>query len=1109
MGCALAAFATLCIFAGFLDGRTGAPLKDRVMRAAPGIVGRCALILGSSALVVLAYGILAFLLDLSLFPHIGTQAALMVLESLAMGSALGLAPLPLMLLAGCALAPSPGFHPIRDMRSMRGAYVPVLAASIAAVVLGILIRAASSLIPHEGMALMAFILLSWGLGAVWIFATCAACVRTRAVGGASWWRAWVISIWDRHLRKGATATVSCILTFALAFSLLGMGPAAFAEEGAPQPGPAPVEPDVYEVPDDIAPSTGGAPDEDAPSPDGSDHAQASAGEASAPDASSDDQGQQEAPEIPALPPEDYYEQPDVEGVPVAIEGEATLMRLSEKSFSTVIGGADVAYEDAAGNIRPIDNTLEPVAEGLFEEPATYRNKSNAFTAELPAKDPEGVASEAGLSLHANGHAVTLSPLDVDLSRACAVGEAIRYTEARPGIDWQYTLVGSVVKEDIVLTRVVDEQPFDTRLGLSAGLSAFMEEGICVIVDAEGSEVMRIAAPIATDAAGEVSGSITLDLEERAEGLTLVLEPDWEWLARPERAYPVRVDPTVDIAPAAVRVGCVEQQWRNLLIGENGYAYAGYDDGKKTGTGIFNQGLGHAMCRTYAEIDYDFSYIMSEARIDSATFSLYQNGAYSGGATNFGLYRVMEPWDFDSLTWANQEDHTHELVCFRQANTSPGYIDWDVRECVNNWVQGVYVQRGFCVMAEDERGMQCEMFQNRYADNPPRLTIDWSIPDPVDEARPLDAITVNIRALTEHDADNKLQLDGVFADGEATPRSTVAYTLDPKGETGIGYASRSYKYPDSTEWQDSIPNANRYKDKLSNWQSHVFSGLAFDTLYKVRALAIKDGTSGKEGVSDTFLVYKASAKDTLPYIAGHYGTTLDQLARDNRVQDCLVVGGNTIFVRNPKTNAPYNPGDLTEDQKRRIDSGLMGRGKHCEYGFEPVNMNTGNFVLEGIDASMPDLDGDFEVRRTYNSKDPGTSGALGRGWSLSFTDRISAAPSGALIYTASDGASYFFDPDGEGGYALDGDAGFELARIAYKPESAPLASPDLYRYELTSKDGRVLSFDCYGMLTTITSAAGLITTVGYDANHLMESVTSPAGRVITFAHDAMGRVSSGT
>ncbi len=267
MGCALAAFATLCIFAGFLDGRTGAPLKDRVMRAAPGIVGRCALILGSSALVVLAYGILAFLLDLSLFPHIGTQAALMVLESLAMGSALGLAPLPLMLLAGCALAPSPGFHPIRDMRSMRGAYVPVLAASIAAVVLGILIRAASSLIPHEGMALMAFILLSWGLGAVWIFATCAACVRTRAVG--------------------ATATVSCILTFALAFSLLGMGPAAFAEEGAPQPGPAPVEPDVYEVPDDIAPSTGGAPDEDAPSPDGSDHAQASAGEASAPDASSD------------------------------------------------------------------------------------------------------------------------------------------------------------------------------------------------------------------------------------------------------------------------------------------------------------------------------------------------------------------------------------------------------------------------------------------------------------------------------------------------------------------------------------------------------------------------------------------------------------------------------------------------------------------------------------------------------------------------------------------------------------------------------------------------------------------------------------------------------
>ena len=204
-----------------------------------------------------------------------------------------------------------------------------------------------------------------------------------------------------------------------------------------------------------------------------------------------------------------------------------------------------------------------------------------------------------------------------------------------------------------------------------------------------------------------------------------------------------------------------------------------------------------------------------------------------------------------MNWKNQESVTHELVQFQYSHPYRGYIDWDVRECVNNWVQGVYPQYGFCVKAENERWMQCELFANRNSANPPRLAINWSIPDPVDESISLNATTIALRTLTEHDADNKLQFDGVFADGIARPRSTVAYMLTPSDEAGLAYASRSYKYPDSTSWQDSIPNATRYKDKLSNWQSHVFYQLAHDTIYTIKATATLDGQSGSEVKSDTF------------------------------------------------------------------------------------------------------------------------------------------------------------------------------------------------------------------------------------------------------------------
>ena len=912
--CIFVAFALICCAWAPLTGREQKLPAKAAAKAAPLVLARCGVIIIGLMAAVLLYGVLAFLLDLTLFPLIGTASALTLLEVGAALGAIALSPLPILLLMGASASQGEGFHPLKEVRACQGAYGPILVAAIIFSAASWLLRILCGLIPSDLAALLIFAILSWALGTAWLFTSIVMARKTLQTGGSSaWWASGLKHLWERHLRKGALAATSCLLAFTLGFSLLGAAPLSYAAEILDPSVPQPVEPDVYTPPEDDAP----APEEDAAQ--GSQApASSDADSSQPPDAVPDE----EAPEIPALPPEDYYDQPEVEGTPVALEGEATLVQLSERSYTTVIGGADIAYEDHAGNVRAIDNTLEAVSAPASEEPQGYRNKRNAFTAELTVGTEED--DDGGLTLWKDGRSVGLIPQGVDFSRARAEGEAIRYTEARPGIDWQYTLVGSVIKEDIVLLHPVEEQAFDTRLQLSEGLHANLVDGICLISDEDDAEVMSIAAPIATDAAGEVSDNLVLGLEEREGELFLTLAPDWEWLASPERAYPVRIDPTVDIAPSAVRLSCVEQQWRNLVVGENGYAYAGYDDGVKTGTGVYNHGVGHAICRAYAEINYDFSYIMSEARIDSATFSLYQHRAYSGGATNFGLYRVVEPWSFNGLSWANQEGLTHELVCFRQANTSPGYINWDVRECVNNWIQGVYPQHGFCVKAEYERGMQCEMFQNRYAANPPALTINWTIPDPVDEGRPLDATTVKIRTLTEHDADNKLQLDGVFADGEATPRATVAYTLDPTGETGISYASRSYKYPDSTEWQASIPNATRYKDKLSNWQSHVFSSLAYDTLYKVRALAVKDGVSGKEGVSDTFLVYKATAKDTLPYIASHYGTTLDQLARDNRVQDCLVVGGNTIFVRNPKTNTPYNPGDLTEDQKRRIDSRARSR-----------------------------------------------------------------------------------------------------------------------------------------------------------------------------------------
>lgn len=77
---------------------------------------------------------------------------------------------------------------------------------------------------------------------------------------------------------------------------------------------------------------------------------------------------------------------------------------------------------------------------------------------------------------------------------------------------------------------------------------------------------------------------------------------------------------------------------------------------------------------------------------------------------------------------------------------------------------------------------------------------------------------------------------------------------------------------------------------------------------------------------------------------------------------------------------------------------MGRGLHCEFGFEPINLNTGNFYLDRTDVSITDVDGKFEITRAYNSKAVGINSLFGRGWSFAFNEQLSSDEDQNLYYT---------------------------------------------------------------------------------------------------------------
>ncbi|MDR3107167.1 MAG: DNRLRE domain-containing protein, partial [Bifidobacteriaceae bacterium] len=603
-------------------------------------------------------------------------------------------------------------------------------------------------------------------------------------------------------------------------------------------------------------------------------------------------------------PQPYYAAPEPEDGELVDAGDDwATYKTGERSYRTVVGGVQATYTEADGTISQVDNRLMPVGGGT--PAATFKNAANDFDLTIPAQ----VGSGRAIRLERSGFALEMTPRGGDFSRASARGNAVLFNDVLPGVDYQYSLIGSVVKEDIVLNRLVDVTEFRAGVTASSDLELDFEFGALVARAGEargdveaGDPVFTISAPAMVDAAGAFSDAVEMVGEVSGTATELVITPSRDWLEDPARAYPVRVDPVVDIASAAVTLVGVEQGSPNMRIGDNGFPYAGYDDGVAS-KNLVNFNTMHMMTRTYAGIGYDFQSIMREARIDAATFTLYHYTPWSHGNTEFGLYAVDQAWSPSAITWNNQMGLSHTFIESKWSGAGPTELSWNVREQVNNWVQGIAPQNGLVVKATDERWMQAEVFSNKASPHPPRLVINWSVPDPVDPAWPLNDVRVNVRPVTEKSMAGKQIVDGVFADGLAQPDSYVDYRIDPDGQTVRIQASRSYKYPNSADWEQSFPSGTKYSDKLSNWQTGLYGSLRPDTTYRFHAKATAAGDTSPEVASDRFLVYEVKQRDTLPFIAAHYGVPLDTLMRDNRVQDTLATGRNTLFIRNPNTAEP--------------------------------------------------------------------------------------------------------------------------------------------------------------------------------------------------------------
>jgi YD repeat-containing protein len=312
--------------------------------------------------------------------------------------------------------------------------------------------------------------------------------------------------------------------------------------------------------------------------------------------------------------------------------------------------------------------------------------------------------------------------------------AATYAGALPGVDVAYTALPEGVKEELVLAGPDAPTTYDFRVALSPGLAAQeTAEGGIAIVGAQGTERVRFAAPFVVDASQSGEGladgpgysteAVTLRIVASAPELVVRLAVDPAWLAAPERAWPVVVDPTVTLTGST----------KDTYLGSGAYANNNYSSSTVMGIGG-----GTTRIRTLQQRNM-LSFFNEPAVVTGASLQLYVTNDTSASAQrHVAVHEVTSSWAGPQATWNNRLTGTpwssaggdfDPLPLWRGNGIigAPGWRSLPITRVLQNWVDGMKPGNGVVVKYLDESAGPQVVFASAEATDTtkrPRMVVNW-------------------------------------------------------------------------------------------------------------------------------------------------------------------------------------------------------------------------------------------------------------------------------------------------------------------------------------------------------------------------------------------------
>ncbi|MFE6417422.1 LamG-like jellyroll fold domain-containing protein [Streptomyces rochei] len=801
------------------------------------------------------------------------------------------------------------------------------------------------------------------------------------------------------------------------------------------------------------------------------------------------------------------------------------------TYTTRFYNEPVNFRKAKGSWQPIDTTLKPLdtvgpgtmnagGEG-WETTATEEPIEFAGTADA---DPV-VRIRVG-----DGMSVAYGVSDARAVAGQAEGSTVTYPDARTGADLEFIAGGDSVKETLVLKEASAPTTWRFPLTLEGLTAAIDDHGGVVFTDADGK--VRAWTPagwmqdsnLAPDSnEGVISSGVTYSLEVEDGRQVLVVALDKEWLASPERVFPVRVDPSVKSVDATSGT-YVQYPYNQNFASDTVLKVGTYDGG------------GHKAAAFLRFSGLETT--LKNAWVLGANLALYNTWSLSCSARPVTVHPITSNWS-ESTTATYPGPSTGASLAsksFAHGWRPSGTTAWSCgpawesirlgsagRKLVDDWTHGRKKNYGLAVKAStsDSRGWK-QFGSDDYPNGKPSLDVTWTKYGATyklgDFTAPVTATSEGVQKVTVTNqgqetwtagSNYKLRYNLFDAAGkEITDFAKIRWTPMPQdispGETVTLDAKIAPLAPATytVQWTMDEGGVGTF----------VQAGVPGPAV-KIASVNIPPQLTAESpgsGVTvDTLtptLWAKGTDADRYPKSTLQYSFEVCEVEGSNLRKNCKTgprVSGQQWAVPSgwlswSKSYAWYGyaydgaansarPGPAlltTQVPQPTVTSHLGGSDSGKEIG-----TRAGNYVTAATDAAITTVGPELAVTRTYNSLDPRRDGAFGEGWSTRWDMRIRQEPeTSTVLVTLADGAQVRFGTNPDGTYA--GPAGGGITRTR-QPEG----------WTMRERSGATYYFLASGALETVTDSAGRVQRLTHDPANggRLRTVTDVmSGRSLTFA-----------